>query len=54
MMNETMPWGVIHDGITDFTLLATTIGWGASPVRVGFEDSICWAPASPSSEMWNW
>ena len=30
MMNETVPWGVIHDGMTDFTLLATAIGLGAS------------------------
>jgi 3-keto-5-aminohexanoate cleavage enzyme len=44
MMNETVPWGVIHDGMTDFTLLATAIGLGASMVRVGFEDSIFWAP----------
>ena len=44
LMNETVPWGVIHDGMTDFTLLATAIGLGASLVRVGFEDSIFWAP----------
>jgi len=44
MMNATVPWGVIHDGMTDFTLLATAIGLGASLVRVGFEDSIFWAP----------
>jgi len=44
MMNETVPWGVIHDGMTDFTLLATAIGLGASLVRVGFEDSTFWAP----------
>jgi 3-keto-5-aminohexanoate cleavage enzyme len=40
MMDATVPWGVIHDGMTDFTLLATAIGLGASLVRVGFEDSI--------------
>jgi 3-keto-5-aminohexanoate cleavage enzyme len=44
MMNETVPWGVIHDGMTDFTMLATAIGLGASLVRVGFEDSTFWAP----------
>ncbi len=44
LMNETVPWGVVHDGMTDFTLLATAIGLGASLVRVGFEDSIFWAP----------
>ena len=44
LMNETVPWGIVHDGMTDFTLLATAIGLGASLVRVGFEDSIFWAP----------
>ncbi len=47
LMNETIPWGVIHDGMEDFTLLATAIGLGASLVRVGFEDSIYWAPGRP-------
>jgi 3-keto-5-aminohexanoate cleavage enzyme len=44
MMKEATPWGIVHDGMTDFTLLATAIGLGASLVRVGFEDSIFWAP----------
>jgi 3-keto-5-aminohexanoate cleavage enzyme len=44
LMEERVPWGVIHDGMTDFTLLATAISLGASLVRVGFEDSIFWAP----------
>ncbi len=44
MMKEAVPWGVIHDGMTDLSLLAVAIGLGASLVRVGFEDSICWAP----------
>jgi len=44
MMGAKVPWGVVHDGMTDFTLLATAIGLGASLVRVGFEDSIFWAP----------
>jgi 3-keto-5-aminohexanoate cleavage enzyme len=43
-MKEPVPWGIIHDGMTDFTLLATAVGLGASLVRVGFEDSIFWAP----------
>jgi 3-keto-5-aminohexanoate cleavage enzyme len=54
MMNETVPWGVVHDGMTDFTLLATAIGLGASLVRVGFEDSIFWAldrPARRNAEL---
>jgi 3-keto-5-aminohexanoate cleavage enzyme len=44
LMTEAVPWGVIHDGMQDFTLLAAAIGLGASLVRVGFEDSIFWAP----------
>ena len=44
MMDAEVPWGIVHDGMTDFTLLATAIGLGASLVRVGFEDSIYWAP----------
>ena len=30
--------------MTDFSLLATAIGLGASVVRVGFEDSLFYAP----------
>jgi 3-keto-5-aminohexanoate cleavage enzyme len=47
MMRETVPWGVIHDGMTNMSLLATAIGLGASLVRVGFEDSTFWAPGRP-------
>jgi len=44
MMDAEVPWGIVHDGMTDFKLLAAAIGLGASLVRVGFEDSIYWAP----------
>jgi 3-keto-5-aminohexanoate cleavage enzyme len=47
LMDLKVPWGVVHDGMTDFTLLATAISLGASLVRVGFEDSIFWAPGKP-------
>jgi len=47
MMRETVPWGVVHDGMTDFKLLATAVGLGSSLVRVGFEDSTFWAPGRP-------
>lgn len=43
MMTEQAPWGVIHDGMNDLSLLAIGIGMGASIVRVGFEDSIFYA-----------
>jgi 3-keto-5-aminohexanoate cleavage enzyme len=39
-----LPWGVIHAGMNDLSLLATAIGMGASMVRVGFEDSVFCAP----------
>ena len=39
-----VPWGVIHAGMHDFALLAMAIGMGASVVRVGFEDSVFFAP----------
>jgi 3-keto-5-aminohexanoate cleavage enzyme len=41
---KDVPWGVIHDGMNDFALLATAAGMGASLVRVGFEDSAFFAP----------
>jgi len=31
-------WGLVHDGMTDFSLLATALAFGATVVRVGFED----------------
>ena len=41
---KEVPWGVIHAGMYDLALLATAIGMGASVVRVGFEDSVFFAP----------
>ena len=41
---KDVPWGVIHAGMHDFAMLATAIGMGATAVRVGFEDSIFFAP----------
>jgi 3-keto-5-aminohexanoate cleavage enzyme len=45
MLTEKIPWGLIHDEMTDFSLLATAIGLGATVVRVGFEDSVFYASA---------
>jgi 3-keto-5-aminohexanoate cleavage enzyme len=45
MLTENIPWGAIHDGMTDFSLMATAIGLGATIVRVGFEDSVFYASA---------
>jgi 3-keto-5-aminohexanoate cleavage enzyme len=38
------PWGVVHESMQDFSLLAAAIGMGAAAVRVGFEDSVFYAP----------
>ena len=46
---KNVPWGIIHDGMTDFALLATAIGLGASVVRVGFEDSVYFAPSKAAA-----
>ena len=37
-------WGVTHDSMKDFSMLACAIGMGASVVRIGFEDSFYYAP----------
>ncbi len=38
------PWGFVHHGMSDLSLLATAMGMGASIVRVGFEDSVYLSP----------
>jgi 3-keto-5-aminohexanoate cleavage enzyme len=38
------PWGVVHEGMPDLSLLATAVAMGAAAVRVGFEDSVYYAP----------
>ena len=38
------PWGVVHESMQDFSLLATAIAMGAAAIRVGFEDSVYCAP----------
>ncbi len=44
MLPEGALWGIVHDGMNDLSLLAAAIGMGASLVRVGFEDSVYYAP----------
>jgi len=43
-LKENEEWGMIHDGMKDLSLLATAVGMGARVVRVGFEDSVFYAP----------
>ena len=38
------PWGVVHESMPDFSLLAAAIAMGAAAIRVGFEDSVYFAP----------
>ncbi len=44
LLKENEEWGMLHDGMNDLSLLATAIGMGARAVRVGFEDSVFYAP----------
>lgn len=44
LLEDNEGWGIIHDGMKDLSLLATAIGMGAKVVRVGFEDSVFFAP----------
>ena len=43
-LTEPAAWGVVHESMQDFSLLATALGMGAAAVRVGFEDSVYYAP----------
>ena len=44
MLNEDIVWGLVHDSMNDLSLLATAMGMGATMLRVGFEDSVYFAP----------
>ena len=46
---EGAPWGVVHESMQDFSLLATAIGMGAAAIRVGFEDSVYYAPGKAAA-----
>jgi 3-keto-5-aminohexanoate cleavage enzyme len=48
MLPPDSHWGLIHHGMRDFSLLATAVGMGATFIRVGFEDSIYFAPGQPA------
>ncbi len=38
------PWGYVHHGMKNMSLPAAAIAMGASVIRVGFEDSVYYAP----------
>ncbi len=43
------PWGVVHASMQDFSVLATALGMGAAAIRVGFEDSVYYAPGEAAA-----
>lgn len=49
LLSEAIPWGITHAAMTDFSLLAVAVGLGATTVRVGFEDSVFYAPGKAAS-----
>jgi 3-keto-5-aminohexanoate cleavage enzyme len=44
-------WSLIHEGMTDFSILATAIGIGASGIRVGYEDGFFIEPGVPARNV---
>ena len=44
LLPDGVPWSVVHDHMQDFSLLSLAIGLGAAMIRVGFEDSVLYAP----------
>jgi 3-keto-5-aminohexanoate cleavage enzyme len=48
-LTEPAPWGVVHESMQDFSLLATAICMGAAAIRVGFEDSVYYAPGKAAA-----
>jgi 3-keto-5-aminohexanoate cleavage enzyme len=43
------PWGLVHHHMKDFSCIALGVGMGASLIRVGFEDSVYFAPGEPAT-----
>jgi 3-keto-5-aminohexanoate cleavage enzyme len=48
-LTKPAPWGVVHENMQDFSFLAAAIGMGAAAVRVGFEDSVYYAPGKAAA-----
>lgn len=51
-LKQSMPteagWSIIHEGMGDFSILATAVGMGASGIRVGYEDGFFIEPGVPA------
>lgn len=43
------PWGLIHHHMQDFSFLGLAVAMGASMIRVGFEDSVHFAPGEAAA-----
>lgn len=41
-------WGLVHDSMTNFSLLAAALSLGAAVIRVGFEDSAYYQAGKPA------
>ncbi len=46
---EESSFGVIHDGMSDLSLLAAAVSFGADQIRIGFEDSFYSRPGRPAA-----
>jgi 3-keto-5-aminohexanoate cleavage enzyme len=44
LIPPTSTWGLVHNGMKDFTLIACAVSLGATVIRVGFEDSVHYSP----------
>lgn len=44
VMEPGTTWGITHDSMKDFQMLACAIAMGADTLRIGFEDSFYYAP----------
>jgi len=49
LMEPETHWGMNHDQMPDFSMLACALSMGASIVRVGFEDSFNYAPGKTAA-----
>ena len=48
---EGAHWGLIHEGMRDFKLIAAALGLGASAIRVGYEDGYLPGVSAMSNAM---